>query len=91
MLLLFSSQRLEAIFSITEWKNGILIISKDGVGFFPDQASFAYFFFGASAIVIRAFCIARPAGIGSGTGILGDVGSVGDDTSRAEVIVKRGL
>lgn len=46
---------------------------------------------GASAIVICAFCIAGTVAIGSGTGIFGEVGKVGDDTSGAEVMVMRGL
>ena len=51
----------------------------------------AYFFLGASGIVICAFCIAGPAGIGSGVWCIGALGSVGDDTSGADVIVIRGL
>jgi len=66
-------------------------MSKDGVGFFPGHASFAYFFLGASAIVIVAFGITGPAGEGSGAWCTGAFGSVGDDTSGAEVIDSRGL
>lgn len=66
-------------------------MSKDGVGFLPGHASFAYFFFGASAINIVAFCITGPAGIGSGAWCTGTPGIVGEETSGADVIDTRGL
>jgi len=66
-------------------------MSKDGAGFLPGHASLAYFFLGASAIVIGVFCIAGPAGIGSGAWCIGVLGSVGEDTSGADVIDIRGL
>ena len=66
-------------------------MSKEGVGFLPGHASLAYFFLGASAIVIAAFCITGPAGKGSGAWCTGALGSVGDETSGAEVIDIRGL
>lgn len=67
-------------------------MSRDGVGFLPGHASLAYFFFGASAIiVIVAFCITGPADMGSGAWCTGRLGSVGEDTSGADVIDRRGL
>ena len=66
-------------------------MSKEGAGFLPGHASLAYFFLGASAIVIGAFCIAGTTGNGSGAWCMGALRSVGDDTSGADVIVRRGL
>lgn len=67
-------------------------MSKEGAGFLPGHASLAYFFLGASTIVIGAACITPPvAGIGSGAWCMGTGASVGEDTSGAEVIDTRGL
>ena len=67
-------------------------MSKEGVGFFPGQASLAYFFFlGASAIIIVAFCTTGPVGMGSGAWWTGISASSGEDTSGADVIDIRGL